>query len=272
MLVCVRVHEIVVNIAMDAKDISKVNSVITAPPLAHTTSEATLCADLSEKCVVVAPTLATMAGNDERHTSAFDKHCWIAPSEQVLDNLRASILSKLEKSHGELILSIGISEADQSGLTEAELDASSLTLSSLVDRLELSVSMLRQRAANADSSAARAANASTEGKFVRDYLIRRQMVEEDFIEVRVAVVGNVDSGKSTLLGVLTHCVLDDGRGDARTKLVITGNRKCMLFLMYLFSYFHGIFVHSFDTSTRSSRAERAALATTFLDSTPTAKW
>ena len=25
-------------------------------------------------------------------------------------------------------------------------------------------------------------------------------------------------GKSTLLGVLTHCVLDDGRGNARTKL------------------------------------------------------
>lgn len=34
-------------------------------------------------------------------------------------------------------------------------------------------------------------------------------------EVRVAVVGNVDSGKSTLVGVLTKCVLDDGRGSAR---------------------------------------------------------
>ncbi|KJH50158.1 elongation factor Tu GTP binding domain protein [Dictyocaulus viviparus] len=36
--------------------------------------------------------------------------------------------------------------------------------------------------------------------------------------VRVAVVGNVDAGKSTLLGVLTHKALDDGRGLARTKL------------------------------------------------------
>ena len=34
-------------------------------------------------------------------------------------------------------------------------------------------------------------------------------------EVRVAVIGNVDSGKSTLVGVLTKCVLDDGRGAAR---------------------------------------------------------
>ena len=35
---------------------------------------------------------------------------------------------------------------------------------------------------------------------------------------RVAVVGNVDAGKSTLLGVLTHCELDNGRGYSRQKL------------------------------------------------------
>ncbi|KAL1746557.1 P-loop containing nucleoside triphosphate hydrolase protein [Schizophyllum fasciatum] len=37
-------------------------------------------------------------------------------------------------------------------------------------------------------------------------------------EVRCAVVGNVDSGKSTTLGVLTRGVLDDGRGSARIGL------------------------------------------------------
>ena len=36
--------------------------------------------------------------------------------------------------------------------------------------------------------------------------------------LRVAVVGNVDAGKSTLLGVLTHGELDNGRGHARQKL------------------------------------------------------
>lgn len=34
----------------------------------------------------------------------------------------------------------------------------------------------------------------------------------------MAVTGNVDAGKSTLLGVLTHGVFDDGRGLARQKL------------------------------------------------------
>lgn len=39
-----------------------------------------------------------------------------------------------------------------------------------------------------------------------------------FLLIRVAVVGNVDAGKSTLLGVLTHGELDNGRGMARQRL------------------------------------------------------
>lgn len=31
-------------------------------------------------------------------------------------------------------------------------------------------------------------------------------------------MGNVDSGKSTMVGVLTRMVLDDGRGSARAKV------------------------------------------------------
>jgi GTPase len=31
-------------------------------------------------------------------------------------------------------------------------------------------------------------------------------------DTRVAMIGNVDSGKSTLIGVLTNATLDDGRG------------------------------------------------------------
>lgn len=36
--------------------------------------------------------------------------------------------------------------------------------------------------------------------------------------LRIAVVGNVDSGKSTLVGVLTKGILDDGRGSSRSKV------------------------------------------------------
>ncbi|GAA6028485.1 hypothetical protein JCM8097_007051 [Rhodosporidiobolus ruineniae] len=50
-------------------------------------------------------------------------------------------------------------------------------------------------------------------------LVRRKPEgAEQLIETRVAVVGNVDAGKSSLLGVLTRGQLDDGRGKARVSL------------------------------------------------------
>lgn len=41
---------------------------------------------------------------------------------------------------------------------------------------------------------------------------------EELVELRIAVIGNVDAGKSTMLGVLTKGGLDDGRGKARVNL------------------------------------------------------
>ena len=41
---------------------------------------------------------------------------------------------------------------------------------------------------------------------------------QEVIETRIAVVGNVDAGKSTMLGVLVKGHLDDGRGKARVNL------------------------------------------------------
>ena len=37
-------------------------------------------------------------------------------------------------------------------------------------------------------------------------------------EIRLAVIGNVDSGKSTLVGCLTKGIKDDGRGYGKTKI------------------------------------------------------
>ena len=58
---------------------------------------------------------------------------------------------------------------------------------------------------------------------VADVCIRRRVGSAPPLEVRVAVVGNVDSGKSTMVGVLTRSVLDDGRGFARSKVFRHGH-------------------------------------------------
>ncbi|KAM0801223.1 GTP-binding protein [Usnea florida] len=57
-------------------------------------------------------------------------------------------------------------------------------------------------------------------KSVTGKIMIRQEPEtpEDVIETRIAVVGNVDAGKSTMLGVLVKGGLDDGRGKARVNL------------------------------------------------------
>ena len=66
--------------------------------------------------------------------------------------------------------------------------------------------------------------------------LKTNIESEDYIkEIRVAVIGNVDSGKSTLVGCLTKNIKDDGRGFAR---------------QYVFNY-----QHESETGRTSSIAE-----------------
>ncbi|CAD7702796.1 unnamed protein product [Ostreobium quekettii] len=53
---------------------------------------------------------------------------------------------------------------------------------------------------------------------VADVLVRCRAGTRAPSEVRVAIIGNVDSGKSTMVGVLTRHILDDGRGLARSRV------------------------------------------------------
>ena len=43
--------------------------------------------------------------------------------------------------------------------------------------------------------------------------------------IKIAVAGNVDSGKSTLIGVLSNNKLDDGRGSARSLILKNKHEK-----------------------------------------------
>ena len=95
------------------------------------------------------------------------------------------------------------------------------TLMSLEKELTVKITQLREKIINPRKAQndEEKEQPTSESRYIRDYLMRKCLTDtEDFIEVRVAVVGNVDSGKSTLLGVLTHSILDDGRGEARCKL------------------------------------------------------
>jgi len=127
----------------------------------------------------------------------------ISPTTEEYDALVVKIRKLIRVGHGETLFEIGAGAGgEESGLNEEDMKASVATLQSIVDQLDCELNHLRDK----------------ENGTVGEFLIREKKTEEDFTEVRVAVVGNVDAGKSTLLGVLTHDTLDDGRGTARLKL------------------------------------------------------
>ncbi|KAJ2449694.1 hypothetical protein EV183_004746 [Coemansia sp. RSA 2336] len=158
----------------------------------------------------------------------------------------ANMLAKrLDASHGELIFTtsdkengalMDLSDDDVKKVTET------LTLAAADAQINAFVQLLYDSGAgDTKETVADSSNSATPVKYAREiatapasntnsaaktpsvrsvsYLIRRrpQRIEE-MMEVRVAVAGNVDAGKSTMLGVLTQGGLDDGRGKARVAL------------------------------------------------------
>lgn len=122
--------------------------------------------------------------------------------EEKLDDktgLQALMLTELEKV-GECLL-------EAKAETEGKLEDIIEKLSTSAQGSGADLSVLRKRQVDTDAYAA-------------DLQVRRKALAGHMaLEVRVAVVGNVDSGKSTMVGVLTRSMLDDGRGSARQKIL-----------------------------------------------------
>lgn len=139
------------------------------------------------------------------YTSIRDKTVLISPTEDQYELLKKWLTERMSDCRGETIYDVGIAEDGMdNGLTPEEYAAAVATLQSLATTLDADCVELRQRKAEKGQTA--------------QFLIRRRVDSKDFMEIRVAVVGNVDAGKSTLLGVLTYGELDNGRGQARQKL------------------------------------------------------
>ncbi|XP_036976368.1 GTP-binding protein 1-like [Acanthopagrus latus] len=144
-------------------------------------------------------------GESADHLDLSSKAVLVSPTGEQYDSLLRHLRERIDEGCGETIYVVGMgSDGGDYGLDDKDLEASVATVKSLCEQIEADLIWLRERT-------------DTGGK-IQDYLIRRRVGEQDFLEVRVAVVGNVDAGKSTLLGVLTHGELDNGRGFARQKL------------------------------------------------------
>src|SRR5262245_9230249 len=116
---------------------------------------------------------------------------------------------RLREGQGEAIYEIGYEDCGRpQGLSGEDMAASLKTLDDMAKRLGATASVLRRSiVAPGDSS-----------KTVAEVRIRKVPDDKPNIEVRVAMMGNENAGKSTLLGVLTQGELDDGRGMARLNM------------------------------------------------------
>jgi GTPase len=124
---------------------------------------------------------------------------------------------RLQEGLGEAIYAIGVGDDGSCvGLNQDDLEKSLQTLKRMADRLGASVTTLRDRIVTTTptTSAEKQQQRKTVEMLVRkvpDCLIN--------INIRIAVAGNCEAGKSTLISVLTHEELDNGQGRARLNLL-----------------------------------------------------
>ncbi|KAH9489526.1 GTP binding protein [Bulinus truncatus] len=133
----------------------------------------------------------------------------VKPSDFRMEHLVTQMKWRLEEGHGEAIYEIGVEDSGfLTGLSDTELEASLSTLKKMADRLGASIEVLREKVTEDVG----------ERKRAMEVLVRKVPDDQQFIDLKLAVLGNVDVGKSTLLGVLTQGELDNGRGRARLNL------------------------------------------------------
>jgi GTPase len=139
-------------------------------------------------------------------------------SGATLEQLSGLLQNRLDEGHGETLFDFGQEDNGESmGFDLAQWNTALGRLREAASKLKADVRVLLTHNVNGseEGEAKNEKDKACTGKL----LIRQHpSTPEEVIETRIAVVGNVDAGKSTMLGVLVKGNLDDGRGKARVNL------------------------------------------------------
>jgi len=120
------------------------------------------------------------------------------PSNEKLERLTSQMRWRLNEGNGEAIYIVGIEDDGHlTGISDAEMQRSKEMLEFIASKLDCKLSVINER----------------KGKYgkICDMLIR-EYKDNKYIDIRIAVCGEEDSGKSTLVAVLSRGKLDDGNG------------------------------------------------------------
>ncbi|GAA5797605.1 hypothetical protein HPULCUR_002995 [Helicostylum pulchrum] len=150
---------------------------------------------------------------EEKHL----KDILLNPTQQDIEYLTNLLSQRINQGRGEALFEIGVEEdGSEMNLSQQDYVKCIETISTVTNTLEADFADIDELNQIDSTTTTTARN---KDNIVAHLMIRKRPKSvQDLLEIRVAVVGNVDAGKSTLLGVLTKGVLDDGRGKARVNL------------------------------------------------------
>ncbi|KAJ8002395.1 hypothetical protein DPEC_G00179690 [Dallia pectoralis] len=187
----------------------------------------------------------------------------VNPTQYRFEHLATQLKWRLQEGRGEAVYQIGVEDNGLLvGLSEGEMRASLKTLRRMAEKVGADITLLREREVDYDLE--------RNCKKIAEVLVRKVPDDQQFLDLRVAVLGNVDSGKSTLLGVLTQGELDNGRGRARLNLfrhlheIQTGRTSSISFEILGFTS-KGEVVNYSDSRTAEEICESSSKMITFID-------
>lgn len=143
----------------------------------------------------------------------------LGPEDESLPQLADLISLRLEDGHGETLFDLGFEHNGESmHLNKADWDKAWERLQAAARKVRSDCQLLLTKNVGGQVEGQVAANDKVKDCSGKVLIRRDPATVENVIETRIAVVGNVDAGKSSMLGVLVKGDLDDGRGRARVNL------------------------------------------------------
>lgn len=143
---------------------------------------------------------------DDTGNTEYKRHLINVPDKKF-NTLTAQLSYRLQEGSGECFYNIGIEDDGHPfGLTEEELDQSMDTVYRMAKELNAAVTILSRKQVYDD------------GRYMTELLIRENN-DVNFVDIKIAIAGSANHGKSSTLGVLVSGQLDNGSGQARSHIL-----------------------------------------------------
>ncbi|KAI8898873.1 P-loop containing nucleoside triphosphate hydrolase protein [Globomyces pollinis-pini] len=132
----------------------------------------------------------------------------VNPPPERIDHLITQLKWRLAEGGGEAMYEIGVSDSGNLvGLDPNDMKSSLDTLKTMASKLCAELSIVRTQKV-------------TGNRTVTEVMFRKCLEDDQhFLEIRVAILGAADAGKSTFLSVLCYNEKDNGRGKAALNLL-----------------------------------------------------